>query len=456
MVVGQPGDDVWTSLRTLWREERWLPLAVPAAALSYALWIGATGAATSFLTEAVDGPLTIEPWTSTTTLVVVVLAFLWVLVPALLATLVVVDRVTNRNNNLRHGYRLRHPLVLLVPPAALLAAGYAVLVWTGEATWPLLAVLVAGAVWTVVRTLAYAYRVFSLSLPIVGWAIVFVTALVGTVATLVEGAIAAGREATVTVVATGLAELTGVESLATLHVETVAVDGATLPLLSAAVVAVPLGLSAAYVGSQLAWSVLVRLWRPTVRRPELRTGQRYPAFARPTADASGDGLGAAVWDVIGGLRARTGLQSAGRSTGASADDAPRSPSRQSTAGSGAPSSGRSAGRPATADRERAPGPARSAPDRRARVGSTDGGGTRGGAASTGETAESGGKAGDAPSGTDAADGHSDSAEDVSQTRVFTPPDDADLDATGKCPSCGRAVDAGADACPACGTAIDGA
>jgi len=399
----QIGDDGWASVRAAWRAERWLPAGLVVALVAYALWVGLPGAALSFLAEATAGTVTVSPWTPLSTVSVVVVAVLWIVGPAALATVLVVDRVTNVNDNLRVGYRLRHPLLLLWPPGLVLAVGYAALVGTGRAGPAVSAVLVAGAVWLAVRTAAYAYRVFSLSLPVVAWLLLFATGVALASGTLVRGGLAIGREALVTDVLTGIATRTGVPALAAFHTGSYAVGGVDVPLTVAVAVAVSVGGTTVYLAAQLAWSVADRLRQPTVRRPELRTGQRYPRFARPTT-ASADGAG-------------TG----GRASQSAADSV-------------------------VTDVESGTGSTRTAADD-----PSDGG----------------------------TDSRTETSDDATHTRVFRPPDDADLDAVdgvpdgasdggvvGRetrivdrsdgdyCPECGETLEAAASRCPRCETVLD--
>lgn len=380
------GDEAWKSVRLAWGEELWLPAGAPVAAVAYALWIGLSGAAVTFLADAVTGGLTIDPWTGLTDLVVLTFALFWVVGPAAVATLLVRDRVTNVRGNLATGYRLRHPILLFLPPVAVLGAGLFALTWLEAAPWPVLAVLVVGAVWFLVRALAYAYRVFALSLPIVGHAIVFVTSVLVAVAALVLGADAIGRADLVEVVAEGLAARTGIEGFAALPGGSIELLGVGLPAVVGAVVVVPVGLATAYVAVQLFVSAVVRIVKPTVRRPELRTGQRYPAFARPTTDAS--------------------------------------PSSPPTRGNSTP------------------------------IGGDDT--AAGTAAGGGESAEDSG----AEEAEEPEESEPDAVTDVSHTRVYSPPDDADAvdpatvdgpDASdgGRCPACGADVE-GESTCPDCG------
>lgn len=383
------GDEAWKSVRLAWGEELWIPAGAPVAAVAYALWIGLSGAAVSFLADAVTGGLTIDPWTGLTDLVVLTFALFWVIGPAAVATLLVRDRVTNVRGNLATGYRLRHPILLFLPPVAVLGAGLFALARLEAAPWPVLAVLVVGAVWFLVRTLAYAYRVFALSLPIVGHAIVFVASVLVAVAALVLGADAIGRADLAEAVAVGLAARTGIDGFAALPGGSLELLGVGLPAVVGALVVVPVGLATAYVAVQLFVSAVVRLVKPTVRRPELRTGQRYPAFARPTTDAS--------------------------------------PSSPPTRGNATPAGG---------------------------------GGTDSGTASRQSAAAS--EAGEATAD-EAEEGEPDVVTDVSHTRVYSPPDDADAidpasvagpDAPdgGRCPACGAVLESEpADGtCPDCG------
>lgn len=394
------GDEVWKSVRLAWREERWLPVGVPVAAVAYALWIGLTGAAVTTLADAVAGGLALDPWTGLTDVVVLVLVILWVLGPAALATLLVRDRVTNVRGNLATGYRLRHPLLLFLPPSVVLLAGLGTVAATGATAGPAFllatALLVVGGVWFLVRGVAYAYRVFALAFPAVEHIVVFITSIVVGVTSLVLGLTAIGREALVDTLATGLAARTGIDAIARAPDATTAVLGVPIPTLVAAVVAVPVGLTAGYVGLQLAASVVARIVKPTVRRPQLRTGQRYPAFARPTS----------------GTAASSPTPASGGST------AEAEPSAAGEADSEA------------ADAETPVAPADESPS---------------------ESAET-------PS-----ESEDDAVEtNVSHTRVYSPPEDADSvdpDAVGTtagttiCPDCGATVASDEDTCPDCGATL---
>lgn len=312
------GEEAWKSWRLAWRQEWWLPLGLPIVAVAYALWVGLTGAAVTFLAAAVGGSLTVDPWTGLTDLLVVVLSLLWVVGPAALAAVFVRDRVRNVRSNLATGYRLRHPLLLFLPPAVVIGVGAAGLATVG-ATVPVLLVLAAGAVWLPVRNVGYAARVFSLSLPAVAHAVTFLTGAAASVAGLMLAAGTLGPAGVVENVADGLATRTGVGSIADLAGGTLTVGGTAVPTSVAVLVAVPVGFSAAYVAVQLGASAVTRIRKPTVRRPELRTGQRYPAFARPTSGATPiRGAGNGVSSGSGGSAGR--IADAPASNGGSADE----------------------------------------------------------------------------------------------------------------------------------------
>jgi hypothetical protein len=276
------GDDAWKSVRLAWEAERWLPIGMLVAALAFALWIGLTGATVTFLAELAIGAVTVDPWTAATDAVAGVLFLCWVVAPAAIATWLVRDRLTTVRGTLEIGYRLHHPILLLVPPLVVLAAGALALIGLGSAGEPVLAALVAGSIWFQVRTIAYSYRVFAFAVPVLTYAMTLLTAALLAVAALVAGARLVGRGVLVEAVATTLAARTDSPAVVTLVDGTVDIAGVDVPALHATLVAVPVALGVAYVSVQLAASLVARLVKPTTRRPELRSGQRYPEFARPT------------------------------------------------------------------------------------------------------------------------------------------------------------------------------
>jgi len=319
MDTGRIRRELVSSFSLVVTAERWLLAGVPLAAVVYAVWVGATGAAIAQLTEFAGTPVTVAPWSGTTTAVAGVAGLLWVAVPAAVGTFLVRDRLTNHHDNLKHGYRLQHPASLLVAPAALLLVGVGALLGAGEAAVPVLALVVAGAVFLLLRTVAYAYRVFALSVPLVPLlALFFTLSLLGT--SLIAGAaVAAGRAGLLADAAAGLGGATGLPLPAVLT-GTTELGGVPVPTLAVLAGGVPVGAAAAYVGVQTLAGLLARLLAPDVKRSSLRTGQRYPAFAHP-----GPGAAAGGSFEAGAAGAGTGGTSADAGGGTSADaaDGPR-------------------------------------------------------------------------------------------------------------------------------------
>lgn len=276
-----------------WEAEAWLPIGLPIVAVAYAVWIGATGLAVLVAAAATGVGLVVDPWTPATDAVVGGLAVAWLVLPAGVAAWLVRERLTTDSGSIVVGYRLHHPLLLLVPPALVVAAGLAAIDRVGAAAW-VFAVLAGGGIWLVIRTVAYAYRVFALSLPPVAHAVTFLSAAGYGLAVVVLGAAALDLGDPLVAVATGLEARTGLSEFGVLVHGTVVVRGARVPMVLALATALPVGLSLSYVTIQLVAGVIARLLQPTVRRPELRAGQRYPAFARPTADVTPPPAGTAV------------------------------------------------------------------------------------------------------------------------------------------------------------------
>jgi hypothetical protein len=382
------------SVRTVLVREWRLFAGMLLALCGYGLWVGATGAAISQFASFANVSTAVEPWTGETTGIAGVVLLLWIVLPAVVATWLVDREVTNVSNNLAEYYRIT-PFLLLVPPALVLAGGLAVLAVVG--TGPVLAVVLVAALFFQIRTLTYSYRVFSFSYPRLQQLSLFVTSTVLLVTVLVEGAVAAGREAYAVDAVTGFGDLLGFTGAAELVAGTATVGGVSVRPLLAVAVATPLVLGGGYVVVQFVVGLLVRLRGNEIPRSKLRTGQRYPEFARPTT---------------------TRQSSLSSSSSATATDG--STAAASTTGT--------AGEPESQ--------------------------------ATDETAAAGaGADSDTPEGSQPA-GDSDDEEDVTHTRVFTPAatDDqtqiAAEDASGEeCPFCEASLRAGADSCDNCGASL---
>jgi ribosomal protein S27AE/uncharacterized membrane protein YgcG len=183
--------------------------------------------------------------------------------------------------------------------------------------------------------------------------------------------------------------------------------GLTAPLLPLAAVATPAALALAYVWLQLFASLLVRIRRPDVPRSAIRAGQRYPQVVQPGTND----------------RLAMGTASESRSESESGD---------STAGGGSQA--------------------------------TDSDGASSGDG-TADTVSSGDDV--VSDGSESVDSGEDSVEPAGQTRVFSPPEDAEAPGAGAggggtavknefCPICGETYAAEPDRtnCPNCNAVLD--
>lgn len=381
-------------------EERWLFLGLLVGAAGYLIWLAGTGVAVSQVADLVVGAYTVDPWSTEAAGLTVTFAVLWVFVPSAVAVRYVVGNLTNLRGNVEQCYRFDRPLVALVPPLVLLAVAVAVGAARGVATWDVLALLAVANTLLLVRTVAYGYRVYSFSVPRLLQALVFVSAVVATAATVSRAASLGGQTALVEAAAAryGVADVVFGE---------VTRAGLTAPLLPLAAVATPAALALAYVWIQLFASLLVRIRRPDVPRSAIRAGQRYPQVVQP------------------GTSDRLAMGTASES-GSETD------SGGSTAGGGSQA--------------------------------TDSGDASSGGSTADTSSNSDDATGDAPGSVDS-DG--DSVEPAGQTRVFSPPEDAevpgaDAESGGTavksefCPICGEtyAADAGHTNCPNCNAVLD--
>ncbi len=391
--------DLAASVRLPFTSERPLWARALLAVFAYVLWIGLSGGVAASTALLPGRSLAVDPWTTTTTLVVSVVTLLWVIGPAALWTYVLVGELTNTNGHLAHYYRVQYPLVLVAVPLAAFGLLGTVGIALGRFPLALLGALVVVGTFVLVRTLVYSYRVFSLPAPRALQAFVVESTCVLAVAVLAGLADLAGRQRLVVDVAGGLDATLGTTGITALVSGTVTLRGMALPALPALAAGFPVVLALSYVVVQTLVGLVARIRVRSVPRSNLRTGQRYPAFAHPNADGSD--------------HRQTSVR----------------PS-SSVSGSVSPS-----------------GPRRSA--------ETDGDGTAGT---------------NPPGGDDTAEESAASSGELDQTshtRVFSPPDDADLDAVIPAEANPDGVDAesdGADSsesedgyeCPACGESFSGA
>ena len=402
MDTGRLRRDLVTSLRLPLTGERRLFGGAVLALCAYALWVGATGAALSFGADVTGKPFSVGQGSTWTTVASGTTIVLWVLGPAGVGTFLLVRQLTNVSGNLEHHYRVQYPGVLVWPPLVGFAVAGATAVSLRAVTVPALVLLVVLGSYVLVRTLAYSYRVFSLSVPRLVQVFVFVSASVLTVTLLAGTATFAGRAAAVEETARALAALSGWSGLTGLVTGTTRVVGVAVPTLPGLAAGLPVGLSLTYLGPQVLAGLVSRGAGFTVPRSQLRTGQRHPEFARPTVNSSpANGRGAGSPDRSG--------------TDIDSDDVDSPTARDSASNLGP-------------------------------VSSTDGDLSRsgGGGPSPGE------------SGTEAT---SEAEDSVSHTRVFSPPDDFDADVADTpgevgSPSGGRGDDTGPATTGPTDTAID--
>jgi len=410
--------EVTSSALLVVSEELRLFAEVGVAVLAYAIWVGLTGAALSFGADAATVSLSPTPWTETNTAVVALVAVAWLVAPAALSARLLVDRLTNESDNLSQHYRFRHPGALLVPPATLFVAVGGAVVALDPAPWPLLVGLVAVSTFVLVRTVTYGYRVFALSAPRVLQAIAFVAALVLAAALLTGAVVVAGREAFLVAVLSGFGDAVDVAGLEFIVAGRVVVRAGTasagLPAVVAAAVAATVGLSALYLLVQTVAAIVARLRKPDVPRARLRTGQHHPEFARPTTETAGS----------------TPSSSTTPATSAALDGG--SKTQSGDAGSDVSASGDTPAADSTLTEDRPP-----------------------------DTGDWSPAAGDA-------DGEA-MVDETNRTKVYTPPDNSEVDSGGgpdgeaggetagaagtdACPACEESLDPDADYgfCPACG------
>ena len=274
------------SVRLLWTGERWLWGGAVAVLLGFGLWVGATGAALNYGVEFAGRSVSVVSWSPTTTVAFVTAFVLWVVAPAGIVTYLIDRSLRNVSGNVHTHYRVKHPFVLVAPVLLLFAIGAGAAVAVGDVPASLAGVLVAAGLLTLVRTTAYSYRVFSLSIPQLLHFSLFVSLAVTAGALLTGVATVGGRRALVTDTAAGVADLLGRPTIADAATGSTTAGPVTVPTLLGAGAALPAALAVGYVLVQSLVGLANRARSPDVPRSRLRTGQRYPEFARPTTEAS--------------------------------------------------------------------------------------------------------------------------------------------------------------------------
>ncbi len=274
------------SLRLLWTAELWLYGGAVTVLAGFILWVGATGGALAYGADFAGIELSVIEWSSATTVVFGVVAVLWLLAPAALVSYLLSRRLTNVSGNVHTHYRVQHPSLLVAPFVVLYALGIAVAVGLDEVTPALAGALTVVGLLVLIRTIAYSYRVFSLSVPLLLYAGLFLSLILVAVTILVGAGLVAGRRPFVEAAAAGVGDLLGTGVIEDIVLGSRTVGPVTVPTLPALTAGLPVGIAVLYILVQSASGLVARLRKPDVPRSKLRTGQRYPAFAHPISGQS--------------------------------------------------------------------------------------------------------------------------------------------------------------------------
>lgn len=315
--------ELFGSLRLLWTRELWLWGGTVAVLAGFAVWVGATGAALRFGADFAGVELSVTDWSSATTIALGIVTVLWLLAPALVVTYLVDTYVTNVSGNVQTYYRVQHPATLVAPFLLLFVLVGVAAVAIGEVPAALSTVLVVVSLLLLVRTVSYSYRVFSLSRPRLVELFLFVSLSVVAVTILTGIGNLAGRMELVEAAGRGAGDAVGSETVATAVTGTTSVGPVTVSTMLGLATAVPAGLALLYLFLQSFAGLVTRVREPDVPRSKLRTGQRYPAFVRPTAEKTTRSSGNSTRSPTStdGTGESTDSEAASTAT-ASADDGP--------------------------------------------------------------------------------------------------------------------------------------
>jgi len=266
------------SVRLLTGEERRLVAGLLGGTVGYFIWLAGTGAAAHEFLEAVVGPVSSSQWSGEARLLAAVYLVLWVLFPSALAVWFVVGELTNIRGNVEKRYRIDRPAALLVAPLALVAVLSLVTFFRGPGLRTLVA-LGLGSALLLVRAVAYGYRVYALSIPALLKGLLFVAAVVVSLAVASHSAGLAGQDPLVRTVATQY----GVHNLV---FGEIAVGGDRVLLFPVVGAAAPAIVALTYIWFQVMAGLVVRIRSPDVPRSAIRAGQRYPQVVQPGTQRS--------------------------------------------------------------------------------------------------------------------------------------------------------------------------
>ena len=269
MASGGTRRELADSVRLLVREELWLFAGLLGGSVGYVIWVAGTGAAVEEFVRVLADVLPLDRGSTE----LWVFALLWVVVPSVVAVRYVVDHLTNLRGNVEKCYRMDQPLVLLGPPAVLVLAASVYGAVHGTVDTTVLVAVGAANVVLLVRTVAYGYRVYSLSIPRLLQALLFVAAVATSLGLVCRIAPMAGKAALVD----GVVAQYGLDG-------TVDAGASPVPLLAFIGATAPGVVALSYVWVQIFASLIVRIRRPDVPRSAIRAGQRYPQVVQPGTD----------------------------------------------------------------------------------------------------------------------------------------------------------------------------
>lgn len=307
-MTGRRRRELADSFRLLASDERWFFRDLLVGAVALVVWVAGTAALATQLADALGVALGLGPGETPSRAAMALFAVLWLAVPAVAVVVRLRGRTLNLRNNVEQYYRFDHPAALLAPPALAVAVVVGLCVALGAFPWYVALVMIPVGLFCLVRTLAFSYRVYSFSRPLVVQALVALSTVVLLGSAFAAVGIASGRGTLVDQVLRAAGSPSWITG-------TVALEGVAVSGVAAAATA-PVVLAAGYVLIQSVVALAVRLIEPDVDRSRMRTGQRYPPFlstvapTRPSAtagqaddrptDAAGDGVDAGSSDGADG------------------------------------------------------------------------------------------------------------------------------------------------------------
>ncbi|QIO23371.1 zinc ribbon domain-containing protein [Haloarcula sp. JP-L23] len=270
---------------SLLRSEVWVLTGALLGTLCYGAWVLATGIAVGSAIPGLASSAVTTVGDVTVTGLSVLALVLWVVVPAIAVSVLAGRRFRNEHGNLEKRYRLDHPTLLLALPG-LVMGGCLVATVTAGRSPAVTAIALVASVHLLVRTVAYGYRVYTLSVPRLFTASLAVggAALAG--GWLVAATVLAERSET----AGGLVTRSGLSSVVETGLTLAGVGPADA---LAVLVSVPALLATAYLAVQLVAGTVVRIQAP-LSNPTRRPGQRFPIMPPVSRGDAGENGAVAV------------------------------------------------------------------------------------------------------------------------------------------------------------------